>query len=71
MDKMKPNTSLRWIYLVIGVTAMLFAGFLAASGFTLTGFLHNASVVMLYMSYGVIASTGIGIAYNVLIFVIL
>lgn len=125
MDKMKPNTSLRWIYLVIGVTAMLFAGvlyawsilkaplatefgwkaselalnftlamsffciggllgaqlskrvgtrialiiagFLAASGFTLTGFLHNASVVMLYMSYGVIASTGIGIAYNVLI----
>lgn len=125
MDKMKPNTSLRWIYLVIGVTAMLFAGvlyawsilkaplatefgwkaselalnftlamsffciggllgaqlskrvgtrialiiagFLAASGFTLTGFLHNGSVVMLYMSYGVIASTGIGIAYNVLI----
>lgn len=125
MDKMKPNTSLRWIYLAIGVIAMLFAGVLyawsilkaplatefgwkaselalnftlamsffciggllgaqlskragtrialiiagvlAASGFTLTGFLHNSSVVMLYMSYGVIASTGIGIAYNVLI----
>ena len=30
MDKMKPNTSLRWIYLVIGVTAMLFAGVLYA-----------------------------------------
>jgi len=125
MDKMKPNTSLRWMYLTIGVIAMLFAGVLyawsilkaplatefgwkaselalnftlamsffciggllgaqlskragtrialiiagvlAASGFTLTGFLHNCSVVMLYMSYGVIASTGIGIAYNVLI----
>ncbi len=125
MDKMKPNISLRWGYLAIGVVAMLFAGVLyawsilkaplatefgwkasalalnftlamsffciggllgaqlskragirialisagifAALGFILTGFLRDTSVVMLYMSYGVVASIGIGIAYNVLI----
>lgn len=47
--------------------ALIMAGILAASGFTLTGLLQGTSVAMLYLSYGVIASMGIGIAYNVLI----
>lgn len=47
--------------------ALIIAGILAASGFTLTGLLQGTSVAMLYLSYGVIASMGIGIAYNVLI----
>lgn len=47
--------------------ALLIAGILAAAGFIWTGFLPNGSVVILYVSYGVVASTGIGIAYNVLI----
>lgn len=48
-------------------SALIIAGFLAALGFILTAFLCNASVLMLYISYGVLASLGIGIAYNVLI----
>ena len=125
MNKMNSNISIRWIYLIIGVIAMLFAGvlytwsilkaplasefgwstsalalnytlamtffcvggllgaqlfkrvgtrialiiagMLAASGFTTTGLLQGTSVAMLYLSYGVLASMGIGIAYNVLI----
>ena len=47
--------------------ALIIAGILAAFGFILTGFLQGTSVVMLYISYGVIASMGVGIAYNVLI----
>ena len=125
MNRIKSNTSIRWIYLAIGVIAMLFAGvlyawsilkaplattfgwgtsglalnftiamsffciggllgaqiskragirialitagILAALGFILTGFLDGSSIVILYIYYGVIASMGIGIAYNVLI----
>lgn len=47
--------------------ALIIAGILAASGFLLTAFLQNSSVAMLYLSYGVLAGMGIGIAYNVLI----
>ena len=47
--------------------ALVIAGILAAAGFAWTGFLPNGSVALLYLSYGVVASTGIGIAYNVLI----
>ena len=47
--------------------ALLAAGVLAAAGFGLTALLQNASVVMLYISYGVLAGSGIGIAYNVVI----
>lgn len=47
--------------------ALIIAGALAASGFILTALLQNTSVVMLYLSYGVLAGLGIGIAYNVLI----
>lgn len=47
--------------------ALIVAGVLAALGFSITGFLNNVPVVMLYVSYGIVASLGIGIAYNVLI----
>ena len=47
--------------------ALIIAGILAALGFLLTVLLQNSSVVMLYLSYGVLAGLGIGIAYNVLI----
>lgn len=125
MNKENSNISIRWVFLIIGVIAMLFAGVLytwsilkaplsnefgwspsalalnytlamtffcvggllgaqlfkrigsrvaliiagisAASGFILTGILKDTSVIMLYLSYGVLASIGIGIAYNVLI----
>lgn len=121
----KQNLSVRWLYLVIGVIAMLFAGIiyawsilkapfasefgwttsnlalnftltmtffcvggflgarlakaigykltiiisgiLAAVGFVLTSFLGGGSVVLLYVTYGLLAGLGIGIAYNVLI----
>ncbi len=47
--------------------ALIIAGILAAFGFILTGILPGTSVILLYITYGVLASTGIGIAYNVLI----
>ena len=47
--------------------ALITAGVLSASGFILTALLQNSSVIMLYISYGVLAGMGIGIAYNVLI----
>ena len=47
--------------------ALITAGVLSALGFVLTGLLSTSSVLMLYLSYGVLASMGIGIAYNVLI----
>jgi len=47
--------------------ALITAGVLAASGFGLTAALRNSSVWMLYVTYGVLAGLGIGIAYNVVI----
>ena len=47
--------------------ALITAGVLSAVGFIMTASLQSASVVMLYISYGVLAGMGIGIAYNVLI----
>ncbi|MBE7018320.1 MAG: OFA family MFS transporter [Ruminococcaceae bacterium] len=45
--------------------ALITAGVLSAAGFFLTAALQNVSVVMLYLTYGVLAGLGIGIAYNV------
>ncbi|MBR4880554.1 MAG: MFS transporter, partial [Clostridia bacterium] len=47
--------------------AIITAGAFAAAGFVLTALLNNAPVVMLYLTYGVLAGIGIGIAYNVVI----
>ncbi len=47
--------------------AIILAGVLSAAGFTLTALLNTVSVTMLYMTYGVLAGVGIGIAYNVVI----
>ena len=48
-------------------TALIIAGILSALGFILTASLSDASIMMLYISYGAFAGMGIGIAYNVLI----
>ena len=47
--------------------ALVVAGGLSAAGFLLTAALKDPSVAVLYLTYGVLAGTGIGIAYNVLI----
>lgn len=47
--------------------ALIAAGVLSATGFILTAYLPNTSVILLYITYGVLSGTGIGIAYNVLI----
>ena len=46
---------------------LVVAGGLSAAGFLLTAALGGRSVVMLYVTYGVLAGMGIGIAYNVVI----
>lgn len=47
--------------------ALIAAGIFSALGFGLTASLANTSVWMLYLTYGVLAGLGIGIAYNVVI----
>ena len=47
--------------------ALFIAGGLSAAGFLLTAALQDGSVAMLYVTYGVLAGLGIGIAYNVII----
>lgn len=47
--------------------ALIVSGVLVAAGFILTSLLNNVSVVALYITYGVLAGLGIGIAYNVVI----
>ncbi len=52
----------------IGVKlASLTSAVLAGSGMALTGFLNSGNVVLLYLTYAVMAGLGIGIAYNVII----
>ena len=47
--------------------ALILAGVLSAVGFLLTAMVNHSSVITLYISYGILAGTGIGIAYNVII----
>ena len=47
--------------------AVLLAAVLAAGGFILTSTLTGSSVVLLYVTYGMLAGLGIGIAYNVIV----
>ncbi len=47
--------------------ATALSALLAGSGLTLTGFLVGNNVVMLYITYAILAGLGIGIAYNVII----
>ena len=47
--------------------ALLVSGILAALGFALTAALSGSSVWLLYITYGILAGSGIGIAYNVVI----
>lgn len=47
--------------------ALISAGALSAAGFILTAILNNVPVFVLYLTYGLLAGLGIGIAYNVLI----
>lgn len=47
--------------------ALITSGIISALGFILTASIHSSSIIMLYVSYGILAGLGIGIAYNVLI----
>lgn len=47
--------------------ALIVAGVLSAVGFILTALLDGSSVILLYITYGVLAGLGIGIVYNVAI----
>ena len=47
--------------------ALIIAGVFSVAGFSLTAAIQSASVFMLYITYGVLAGLGIGIAYNVVI----
>jgi len=47
--------------------AIICAGMLAASGFMLVSTLDGKQIIFLYLTYGVLAGLGIGIAYNVVI----
>ena len=52
----------------IGVKASsVISALLAGSGMALTGILEGNNVLMLYLTYAVLAGLGIGIAYNVII----
>lgn len=47
--------------------ALIAAGVLALLGFVLTAVLSGSSVTILFITYGILAGLGIGIAYNVVI----
>ena len=47
--------------------ALIIAGIVSAAGFLLTANLKSDAILPLYVTYGVLAGVGIGIAYNVVI----
>ena len=47
--------------------ALIVAGVLVGAGFAVTSFLSSKGLLLLYISYGVLAATGIGISYNVIV----
>ncbi|MBE6913032.1 MAG: OFA family MFS transporter [Ruminococcaceae bacterium] len=47
--------------------ALITSGLFSAIGFILTALLRDGNIVLLYLTYGVLAGLGIGIAYNVVI----
>ena len=49
------------------LVSILTAGVLSCAGFMLTSLLDDSNILMLYLSYGVLAGLGIGIAYNAVI----
>ena len=46
---------------------LILAGLLVGAGFILTGFLNAEIQLMLYIAYAILAGTGIGICYNVVV----
>lgn len=46
---------------------LLFAAFLSFVGFTVTSRLDGSSITLLYIAYGIVAGSGIGISYNTLL----
>ncbi|MCI5654802.1 MFS transporter [Lachnospiraceae bacterium HCP1S3_A8] len=46
---------------------LLFAAFLSFVGFTVTSRLDGSSITLLYLAYGIVAGSGIGISYNTLL----
>ena len=49
------------------MVSIIAAGVLSCAGFMLASLLDGSNIVMLYLSYGVLAGLGIGIAYNAVI----
>ena len=49
------------------MVSIILAGVLSAAGFILASTLRGDSILMLYISYGLLAGLGIGIAYNAVI----
>ena len=49
------------------LVSIIAAGVLSCAGFMLASTLDGSNIVMLYLSYGVLAGLGIGIAYNAVI----
>ena len=46
---------------------LIMGGVISCAGFSLTSLLNESSLIMLYISYGVLAGLGIGFAYNTVI----
>lgn len=47
--------------------SIILSGLSVGAGFILTAFLNGDHIFLLYITYGLLAGTGIGVAYNVVI----